>query len=163
MIVKKKKWTKEQLERAVEESTSIRQVIKKIGLIQAGGNYTQVKKFINYYDFNIKHFKGKAWNKGMKGIGKPIIPLKDILIRDSDYQSYKLKKRLFEKGLKKEVCEDCGWNKKSLDGRIPLELDHINGDGRDNRLKNLRILCPNCHSLQPTHRGLNQNRKKKNA
>ncbi len=50
----------------------------------------------------------------------------------------------------------CGWNKTTKDGRLPLELDHINGDSRDNRLTNLQILCPNCHSLQPTHRGLNK-------
>jgi len=42
---------------------------------------------------------------------------------------------------------------KTPDGYLPLELDHINGDHHDNRLENLRILCPNCHSLKPTHRG----------
>jgi 5-methylcytosine-specific restriction endonuclease McrA len=41
-------------------------------------------------------------------------------------------------------------------GRITVELDHINGDHYDNRIENLRILCPNCHSLQPTHRGRNK-------
>lgn len=53
------------------------------------------------------------------------------------------------------MCEDCGWAKSSEDGRIPVELDHINGDRHDNRLENLRILCPNCHSLRLTHRGKN--------
>ncbi|MDE1988391.1 MAG: HNH endonuclease, partial [Patescibacteria group bacterium] len=43
---------------------------------------------------------------------------------------------------------------------LPLELDHINGDRHDNRLENLRILCPNCHSLKPTHRGRNMNKHK---
>lgn len=47
----------------------------------------------------------------------------------------------------------------SEDGRIPLELDHINGDRHDNRLENLRVLCPNCHSLKPTHRGLNRSKR----
>ncbi|MBU1046525.1 HNH endonuclease [Patescibacteria group bacterium] len=160
MIIKKKKWTEKNLRDAAKNSTSIRQVLQKIGLIEAGGNYNQIKKYLIFYNIDTKHFKGKGWNKGMRGLGKSIIPLKDILVRDSNYQSFKLKKRLFKKGVKKQECEECGWKKKSIDGRIPVELDHINGDGKDNRLKNLRILCPNCHSLKSTHRGLNQNRKK---
>ncbi|MFC1775685.1 HNH endonuclease, partial [Patescibacteria group bacterium] len=102
------------------------------------------------------HFTGQGWNKGMRGIGKPRISLKEILTKNSSFQSYKLKKRLFKEGLKKPQCEECGWAKKSKDGRIPLELDHVNGTRTDNRLENLRVLCPNCHSLKPTHRGLNK-------
>lgn len=92
----------------------------------------------------------------MRGVGKPIYKLEELLVLGSVFQSYKLKKRLFEAGLKKKKCEECGWSKSSVDGRIPLELDHINGVSHDNRLENLRILCPNCHSLKPTHRGLNK-------
>lgn len=102
---------------------------------------------------------GRGWNRGLLFIPKPAVPLKEILRRGSEYQSYKLKKRLFASKIKLPRCELCGWARKSLDGRIPLELDHINGDRKDNRLVNLRILCPNCHSLQPTHRGLNQKRR----
>lgn len=51
--------------------------------------------------------------------------------------------------------ERCGWAERAEDGRIPVELDHKNGDRFDNRFENLQILCPNCHSLQPTHRGKN--------
>lgn len=153
-----KTWTKQELKKAAKKSTSIRQVLGKLNLKLAGGNYTQIKKYLRLYKVNINHFKGKAWNKGLRGIGKPRIALDKILIQNSDFQSYKLKKRLFAAGLKFPKCEECGWAKKSIDGRIPLELDHINGDSRDNRLENLRILCPNCHSLKPTHRG--RNRKK---
>jgi len=160
MLTKKKKWTEKNLREAVKDSTSVRQVLKKIGLIEAGGNYAQIKKYLVFYKIDTKHFKGKGWNKGMKGMGTPLIPLRDILIKNSSYQSYKLKKRLFEKGIRQQKCERCGWAEKSKDGRIPVELDHINGDGKDNRLENLRVLCPNCHSLQSTHRGLNQKRKK---
>ena len=86
----------------------------------------------------------------------PRTKLEDILVKNSNFQSYKLKKRLFSAKLKKPRCELCGWAKKTADGRLPLELDHISGDSKDNRLENLRILCPNCHSLQPTHRGRNR-------
>ena len=86
---------------------------------------------------------------------KPKTDLNKILIQNSTFQSYKLKNRLFREGLKENKCEICGWAEKSEDGRIPLELDHVNGDHSDNRLENLRILCPNCHSLQKTHRGKN--------
>lgn len=156
--MKKKSWTEIQLKEAVKKSKSIRQVLKKLGLRLAGGNYAQIKKYFKFYKINTNHFTGQAWNKGMRGIGKPRINLKEILIKNSTFQSFKLKKRLFAAGLKTQKCEECGWNKKSEDGRIPLELDHINGDSTDNRLENLRILCPNCHSLKPTHRG--RNRKK---
>lgn len=156
--MKKRTWTEQQLKNAAKNSFSYRSILKKLGLREAGGNYAQIKKYINEYKINIKHFKGKGWNAGLKGIGKPIISLEKILIKNSSFQSFKLKKRLFKAKLKPQHCEECGWSRKSEDGRIPLELDHINGNSKDNRLENLRILCPNCHSLKPTHRG--RNRKK---
>ena len=86
--MKKRSWTISQLRAAVRSSTSIRQVIYKIGLIPAGGNYAQVKKYITEHNICTEHFKGRAWNKGMKGIGKPVIPLEQILVRNSHFQSY---------------------------------------------------------------------------
>lgn len=153
--MKTKRWTESQLKKTASESYSIRQVLKKIGLKEAGGNYTQIKKYLLLFNIDTSHFRGKAWNKGLKGIGKPVLSLKKILVKNSNFQSYKLKKRLFSAKLKPEHCEICGWAEKTPDGRLPIELDHINGDRKDNRLVNLRILCPNCHSLQLTHRGKN--------
>lgn len=146
-------WTIKQLEKAVKNSRSYRQVLADLGLRKAGGNYAQIKKYIKEYKLDIKHFKGRGWNKGLHFPFQPKIPLEKILVRSSDFQSYKLKKRLFIANLKPQYCEECGWAKKTKDGYLPLELDHINGDRYDNRLKNLRILCPNCHSLTQNHRG----------
>ena len=156
MRTKKRSWTIEQLEEAVKASGSVRQVLAKLGLKEAGGNYAQIRKYINELGLNIVHFHGQAWNKGLKIEGQYWYKMEELLVADSSYQSYKLKQRLFIDGIKTPKCEECGWCKKSPDGRVPLELDHINGNNRDNRLENLRVLCPNCHSLKPTHRGRNR-------
>ena len=153
--MKKRSWTNKQLGAAVKECFSYRKVLSKLGLCEAGGNYTQIKKYIAECGFNTKHFKGKGWNAGLKGGYKPRASLKIILVKGSNFQSFKLKRRLLKEKLKPQCCEECGWKKISGDGRIPLELHHINGDGKDNRLENLKILCPNCHSLKLNHRGRN--------
>lgn len=161
--MRRRRWTRKQLKQAVKESSSLRQVIAKLGLIEAGGNYAQVRKYIEEYKFDSSHFRGRGWNKGKIFGIRPLIPTRSILVTNSDFQSYKLKLRLFAEGLKLPTCELCGWNRTAPDGRLPLELDHINGNRRDNRLENLRILCPNCHSLQPTHRGRNMLKHTRNA
>ena len=155
----KRSWTTEDLVKAIETSKSIREVIGKLNLIPAGGNYQHVKRIIEELKLDTTHFTGKGWRKNgiFKGIYR--VSLKSILIKNSSFQSFKLKKRLFAEGLKMPQCELCDWAEYSEDGRIPVELDHINGDHCDNRLENLRILCPNCHSLQLTHRGRNQRRR----
>ena len=153
---RKRSWTVQQLKTAVKNSASYRQVLQKINLRETGGNYDQLKKYIKEHDIYTEHFHGQAWNKGLKGIGKPRLPIEEILVQNSTYQSFKLKKRLFVLELKSKKCEECGWAKISEDGYLPLELDHINGDRHDNRIENLRVLCPNCHSLKPTHRGRNR-------
>lgn len=149
---RKRTWTVEQLKKAVKESFSFRQVLAKLKLRESGGNYEQVKKYIKELSLDIKHFKGRGWNAGLHGIGKPRIPLEEILVNGSNFQSFKLKRRLFTARLKPECCELCGWAQRTVDGYLPLELDHINGNRNDNRLENLRILCPNCHSLTATYR-----------
>ena len=152
----KRSWTDEQLMQAVAESFSYRAVLIKLGLVPAGGNYVQIQQRIKDLALSTLHFTGKGWNIGLKFKPNPMQPLCKVLVSDGRAQSYVLKKRLFKAGLKTPKCEICGWCQKAVDGRIPLELDHVNGVHSDNRLKNLRVLCPNCHSLQSTHRGKNK-------
>lgn len=149
----KRLWTKECLEKAIRESRSYRQVLCKIGLKEAGGNYVQLKKYIKEYNFDISHFKGRGWSKGLHFKFSPKIPLKKILVKNSSFQSYKLKNRLIREKLKPSHCEECGWAEISENGRLPLELHHIDGDSKNNSLENLEILCPNCHSLKSNYRG----------
>ena len=153
---KKRSWSDDQLRNAVKSSLSFRSVIIKLKLVPAGGNYAQISERIKDLKLSTDHFTGKKWNLGKSYHTKTRPKLDELLIDGSKIQSYKLKKRLYENKLKLPKCELCVWAKKSIDGRVPLELDHINGKHDDNRLVNLRILCPNCHSLQPTHRGKNK-------
>jgi len=81
-----------------------------------------------------------------------------MLVKGSGYNRYHLKIRLLTEGLKLEQCERCGvteWAGEPL----AFELHHINGDGRDNRLENLQLLCPNCHSQTDTWGGRNKRRR----
>lgn len=156
----KQSWTIEELKYAVNKSKSVRQVLIELKLIPAGGNYKQIQKAIKLNCISTEHFLGQRSNSGKDHVGGTVpIPLKDILVLGSNFQSFKLKKRLFKEKFKEQKCEECGWAKVSEDGRIPLELDHINGVTTDNRIENLRVLCPNCHSLKATHRGKNKSKR----
>lgn len=87
--------------------------------------------------------------------------LKEICVIDSSYSSGCLKKRLFNELNWEHKCSFCGlkewnWIMHNKIMPIPLQLDHINGNNKDNRLENLRLLCPNCHATTSTFSGRNK-------
>ena len=147
-----RRYTDEQLRTAVTESTSIRQVLARLGLAQAGGNYAGIKERIQQLGIDASHLTGKGWKRGNNTPVVPARALEELLRAGIRVQSYKLKQRLFAAELKQRKCEGCQLER-WLDRPVPLELDHVNGDPTDNRLENLRILCPNCHAFTKTYRG----------
>lgn len=74
----------------------------------------------------------------------------DVTLNFRQYKKYLIEKY-------GECCMECGWDKVNVhSGKIPIELEHIDGDSSNNNLNNLKLLCPNCHSLTPTYKGLNK-------
>ena len=154
----KHSYTIEEFKSAVQGSYSIAQALTKLGVSPRGGNYRVFKKFEKLYEIDTSHFTGQGHLRG-KTHNFNTIPLGEILIKDYEYSSNKLRKRLISEGIKEHKCECCGLNE-WLGEPIPLELDHIDGDHYNNILENLKILCPNCHAKTPTYRGKNKKNKK---
>lgn len=148
------RFTDEEFVELVKRSTSIRQVIDEGQWKVAGGTYAMLHKRIRRLGLDTSHMLGRGHNLGKAANNKK--PLATYLVQDCySISSAKLKKRLYDEGLKERMCEECGlteWRGKPA----PLQLDHENGDNTDNRLANLRILCANCHALTPTHSGRNK-------
>ena len=160
-----RKYTKEILEAIVSESFSIRQVLQKLGLKEAGGNYQNIKVRIKNFEIDTSHFHGQTWNKGKKW--SKTKDISDKLVQHSTYSSglpissYRLKNQLIRLGYKQHICEKCN-NVEWLGEIIPLELHHVNGNRFDNRIENIQLLCPNCHALTDNYRAKNMSARGEN-
>src|SRR3990167_11344613 len=94
-MTRKRSWSESDLRQAVETSKSIRGVLIKLNLVPAGGNYQHVGETISNLKIDISHFTGMGWRRGRTFDFVPQRSLPDILVEDSNFQSFKLKKRLF--------------------------------------------------------------------
>lgn len=139
---------------AARSSRSYAETMQRLGVRWSGGNHGALKRRLIAMRVDTSHFVGSGWRKGVSTPVAARRPLARFLVKGRLVQTGDLKRRLLEEGVLRPVCQGCRrgrWN-----GRpIPLELDHVNGDRRDNRLENLRVLCPNCHAQTRTYRGRN--------
>ncbi len=144
--MKSNRYTIEQLKEAVKTSINFAETLRKLGIMQySGNNRKTLKKYIIEHDIDISHFLGCGSGKGKKSPKKLEFPKHPT----------RLKSRLIENGTKENKCEECNiteWRGKPL----VLEMHHLDGNRFNNRLENLQLLCPNCHSQTDNFRYKNK-------
>ena len=142
-----RRWTDEQLVAAIRESKTKSEALRKLGLAVRPGNYRTIEAHIRRLGLDCSHMSGMA-----HGSSVPVneIPIELLLVEHSPIGSSHFKKKLLKGGLIENKCAECKCDPVWRGVKLVLVLDHINGVHDDNRLENLRFLCPNCNSQQPT-------------
>lgn len=146
-------FTKEELQDAVNKSYCISNLIENLNKTYTGTYVRIIKKYLINYNIDVSHFDPHKKNKEriMRGEVQKKNPIEHYLQYGSKINSNGLKNKLYKEGLKQRLCEKCGQGEEWRGDKISMILDHINGDPKDNRIENLRILCPNCNAALPTH------------
>jgi hypothetical protein len=147
-----------QARNAIARARCWTEALRFLGYRNHGGNAETLRKYARLWHISTDHFDPKsvmaeALERGRRN--RPGTPLEKILVKNSSYARGHLKRRLFKEGMKRRECELCGQGELWHGRPMSLILDHINGDGTDHRLNNLRIVCANCAATFDTHCGRN--------
>ena len=153
------RWTREVLEPAVAASKSVHEVLRRLGIELVGGHHTNISRRIKAYGLDTSHFAQPS----RVGVKQRRRTPQELLVMDESPHARRvpgarLKAAMLANGVA-ERCAVCATEPTWLDLPLPLEVDHINGSWRDNRLENLRLLCPNCHSATDNYRGRGKGRR----
>ncbi len=143
------RYTESEAREAIASSASHAQALRMLGLGPTGGNTALLKQWLVRWGISTDHFDPRAH----RSPNREALTLDMILVEGSSYARSNLKARLYKEGLKTARCELCGLGETWHGRPMALILDHINGVRDDNRLANLRIVCPNCAATLDTHCG----------
>jgi hypothetical protein len=151
------RYTEAQARAAIAASGSYSDALRRLGMRPAGGNHRTIRRYAEeVWRIPVDHFDPAAARRAP--LLREPVPLEEVLVEGSRYQRGLLKERLFATGLKERRCELCGQGELWRGRRMSLILDHLNGVADDNRLANLRVVCPNCNATLDTHCGRNNAR-----
>lgn len=136
------KYSKEELEQIIKQSSSLNQVIDKLGYsTHSGSNSKTVKKRLDELGIDYSIFLNKKINKYTK---------ETIFVENSTASQNTLRKWYIEGNYSPYICSICSQKPLWQDKELTLILDHINGKNHDNKLENLRWVCPNCNQQLET-------------
>lgn len=141
----------EELAVAVAASMSLAEVLRRLGIKQAGGSQAHFSRRIRSAGLSTSHFRGQAHNRGKPSPNRlrPELVLRVLPPGSSRIRTPQLRRALIAMGVP-ELCSECGCQPMWRGKPLRLIIDHRNGDWLDNRLENLRFLCPNCHAQTAT-------------
>ena len=156
-------YTKEWLEELCAESYSYAEVLRKAGRKSTGGGTNEtLKRKIIEYGIDISHFTGKGYQHRPdfepKTGSREKYSLEEVFTKNSFVTQKVMRGYVERHNLLPYQCNICGCDGNWQDGKISLEIDHIDGDSSNHTLENLRYLCPNCHALTSTYRGRNKSK-----
>ena len=153
-------YTKDWLQELCKNSYSYAEVLRKAGRKQGGGTQATLRKKIEEFGIDISHFTGQKWqnspNQQDNKVSRETYQLNEVFVQNSPVTQKVLRGYVERHNIIEYKCQTCGCDGNWQNGIISLELDHINGNNTDNRIENLRYLCPNCHALTETYRGRNK-------
>ncbi|MFF1696652.1 HNH endonuclease [Streptomyces sp. NPDC058257] len=135
----------------VQSSTSYADVMRGLGMEVNDTNHRRIRRAAARLSLDTSHFKRRTWGQPELPAPPPIAHRVLIVLPDHAGRTNRsqLHRALTEIGVP-YVCAGCGSTGEWLGHPITLQIDHVDGDWRDNRRENLRYLCPNCHALTET-------------
>ncbi|GAB3072865.1 HNH endonuclease signature motif containing protein [Micromonospora schwarzwaldensis] len=147
------RYSPELLAATAAQAHSVTEVMRLLGVRVSGGSHAHISRQLKRFGIDTSHFTGQAHNRGGRGVRLPVTALLANRPEGSRrVAGHRLRRALYAIGLPEE-CEACGIGATWQGAPLTLHVDHINGDFLDNRPRNLRLLCPNCHSQTATYAG----------
>lgn len=141
--------TKEEIQELLDTCDSYSEVMRRLGLNPRNGSVKTLHARIKKENLDCSNVEKRKWTKQFSRT----IPNELVFVENSTTSRHIVKKKIIKSNLIPYVCSGCGNKGKYNNKPLSLQLDHKNGIGNDNRLENLRFLCPNCHSQTETYAG----------
>jgi hypothetical protein len=154
------RWTREVLEAAVSASATMCETLRRLGVEVVGGQHTHISRRVKELGIATSHFTSPS----RAGVPRSRRAPEALLVQQAPGRARRIQSERLRAGMAalgvEECCAECGIEAVWMGEALPLEVDHINGDWRDNRPQNLRFLCPNCHSTTDSYRGRAKGRRR---